>query len=247
MPISNALSGFLTRIGLPPDHSFRRRINYLIVRRRAIRAARKFDPILSYSQFGEDAILQALLPNQNGFYIDIGSGHPVNGSNTYALYRKGWTGILVDPVLANVELTRMLRPRDLVIQAAVGDQEIESVEFIEFNTYQYSTIDNERAKEITSLGHSIKARYQVPVIKLKDITVDSPTEVTTVMSIDVEGQEISVLRSNDWMHFVPHYILVEDLAVPWTRKTEVANYLEEIGYKCIAISGVTCLYHLEQR
>ena len=55
-----------------------------------------------YSQFGEDTILQKYLQEDKGFYLDIGSGDPVRGSNTFFLYKKGWSGILIDPLTRNM-------------------------------------------------------------------------------------------------------------------------------------------------
>ena len=45
-----------------------------------------------YSQFGEDAKLKKYLSGEKGFYLDIGSGDPVKGSNTFNLYKMGGEG-----------------------------------------------------------------------------------------------------------------------------------------------------------
>jgi len=54
-----------------------------------------------YSQFGEDQILDKLLPEKKGFFLDIGAGRPIRYSNTYLFYKRGWNGILIDPLTAN--------------------------------------------------------------------------------------------------------------------------------------------------
>ena len=36
----------------------------------------------SYSDFGEDRIIQSVFGDDKGLYLDIGVGHPVIGSNT---------------------------------------------------------------------------------------------------------------------------------------------------------------------
>ncbi len=51
----------------------------------------------SYGQFGEDAVVQAMLKSREGFYVDVGAFDPVLYYNTYALYRSGWFGIVIDP------------------------------------------------------------------------------------------------------------------------------------------------------
>ena len=52
----------------------------------------------SYSQFGEDALVNSLFRNKKyGIYVDVGAYHPILYSNTYALYRRGWRGFAIDP------------------------------------------------------------------------------------------------------------------------------------------------------
>ena len=54
-----------------------------------------------YGQSAEDAILQILLPERNGVYIDIGCGNPIKTSNTFVFYKRGWKGVVVDPISLN--------------------------------------------------------------------------------------------------------------------------------------------------
>ena len=50
--------------------------------------------VLSYSQEGEDLILQRIFATrERGFYVDVGAHHPQRFSNTYKFYRGGWRGI----------------------------------------------------------------------------------------------------------------------------------------------------------
>lgn len=199
-------------------------------------------PRESYSQFGEDAVLQSILPDECGFYIDIGSGHPVIGSNTYSLYRLGWSGILVDPIPRNVELSRKLRGRDDVIQAAVGTPKLQSVIFYEFDPYHYSTTSLERAEEVKSAGHQIISTYAINTLELKEIIQDHSLIGPSLMSVDVEGNELDVFRSNDWEVFSPDFILVEDFGKPWIEKTAVQEFLESKQYELHSICGFSSIY-----
>ena len=47
------------------------------------------------SQCEEDEILREFLPG-GGTYVDIGAGEPVQCSNTWAFYERGWRGLLVE-------------------------------------------------------------------------------------------------------------------------------------------------------
>ena len=74
----------------------------------------------SFSHDGEDLILIKYLSNlKNGNYIDIGSHQPVNGSNTFFFYLKGWKGICIDP-LPNLKYKySLIRRRDKFINAGL--------------------------------------------------------------------------------------------------------------------------------
>ena len=50
------------------------------------------------SQFDEDEILAGLLPEEFGVYVDIGAFDPVECSNTWQFYKRGWRGLLVEPL-----------------------------------------------------------------------------------------------------------------------------------------------------
>ncbi len=207
-----------------------------------MKSMKKIKALASYGQFGEDAMLQALLPATAGFYIDIGSGHPILGSNTYALYLQGWRGVLVDPVRANVELSQRVRPGDKSIHAAIGLSDSEVIDFIEFDTYQYSTTSESRASEVLALGHKVTARYPVIILPLQQILPREIPSGPSVMSVDVEGEEMGVLLSNDWAIFRPDFLLIEDLTPPIQRRTTVFEFLVSKNYELIGIAGVTCLY-----
>ena len=59
-----------------------------------------------YSRWGEDSFLVDYFKNtSNGRYIDIGSFHPFRGSNTYLLYKKGWSGINIDINKISIDFT----------------------------------------------------------------------------------------------------------------------------------------------
>jgi hypothetical protein len=95
-------------------------------------------PKKSYSQYAEDLIIQSCFPKskKDGKYVDVGCHHPKRGSNTYGLYKKGWTGILIDLEMSKVKANELARTRDKVILAAVSDRE----EFVEiYSNGKFST------------------------------------------------------------------------------------------------------------
>ena len=66
----------------------------------------KNKPKYSYSFGGVDLLVNHFFRNQKkGVYLDIGCYHPINGSNTYLLYKKGWNGINIDSDFESIKLS----------------------------------------------------------------------------------------------------------------------------------------------
>jgi len=52
---------------------------------------------ISYSFNAVDLIIDYIFKNKNnGFYLDVGSQHPISNNNTYLLFKRGWSGINID-------------------------------------------------------------------------------------------------------------------------------------------------------
>lgn len=78
----------------------------------------------SYSQEGEDLILNRLFANKDkGFYIDIGAHHPYRFSNTYLFYLNGWTGINIDAMPGSMTPFKSKRPKDINLEVPILDKE----------------------------------------------------------------------------------------------------------------------------
>src|SRR3954462_7799246 len=76
---------------------------------------------VSYAQRFEDFHLwRALGDVQNGFYVDIGAGHPVYDNVSFAFYLGGWRGITVEPNPVLAQLCRAVRQRDYLIEGLCG-------------------------------------------------------------------------------------------------------------------------------
>ena len=81
-----------------------------------------FFPRKTYSMYGEDIVIDKFFEKkQNGFYLDIGCYHPIDGNNTYLLYKKGWNGINIDINQISVDLFKIARKDDLNINTAISN------------------------------------------------------------------------------------------------------------------------------
>jgi hypothetical protein len=190
----------------------------------------------SYSQWGEDSVISQFLHSKTGSYIDIGSGHPIKGNNTYFLYQRGWTGILIDPILNNSKLSKKYRPRDTFLQNIVSNKQ-GSEQFWEFKNYGLSTSDSERARLLLNQGEPLKVKYNVMSVNLIEIITKyfaAANKMPELLSIDVEGLELEVLKSNNWNLFQPKVICIEilnnDLINEVFNNNQVFSYLVNKGY-----------------
>jgi FkbM family methyltransferase len=182
----------------------------------------------SYAGDGDDIVVKSLLPEPNGFYVDVGAFHPVTISNTYLLYRRGWNGIAIDADPAVARLFKKKRPRDIMVQCAVDEEEGEA----QFNV-TYAGVSSHIVG--TGVGESrnekFRATITVPRRRLDSIFQEHVPAGRTIdyLTVDCEGNDFKVLRSNDWDRYRPRLITVED----WQndKESEIYAFLTSRGYK----------------
>jgi FkbM family methyltransferase len=173
--------------------------------------------LISYSQRFEDLYLMRCFGDRTeGFYIDIGAGHPVFDNVSFAFYLKGWSGITVEPNPALARLGRAVRPRDRMHEAVVGTRQGEATFYVvnEFHGFSTAIADNADAA-LTQFGKGSSA-ITVPATTLAALCAEHPPASIEFLKVDVEGSEADVLFSGDWERFRPKIIVVEALA-PYTQ------------------------------
>lgn len=163
---------------------------------------------MSYSQFGEDLIADAIFrPGYStGFFIDVGCFDPIKWSNTYRFYLKGWRGIGIDPNSNFVPEWARYRKHDVFLNLAVTDKTAEVL----YATDEYSPQENKIVADV-KFEHSIKAQL-VKADRLDNILLRHLAPDTTIdlMSVDCEGHDLVVLKSGDFNRHRPHVLIVED-------------------------------------
>jgi len=205
---------------------------------------------LSYSQQGEDVVLakSGLVDlNKKGTFIDIGAHHPKLASNTYLFYKKGWSGINIDPIPKMIEDFKN-RKRDLNLNIGISDKEGYMNYYIYeiglYNTLNKNNVENlkneKKIEPIKTIPIKTKRLEHVLNEYLNNREID-------FMSIDVEGNELSVLKSNDWKKYKPKIILIEMLNtnIEDLEKNEIHQYLTRLDYYLFAKTFYTCFYKLK--
>jgi FkbM family methyltransferase len=199
-------------------------------------------PRKSWSQGGEDLVLLELLGDHPpGTYIDVGAFHPRWGSNTYALYKKGWSGINLDARPGSMAPFRRSRRRDINLEVGVAS-EAGSLDFHIFADDELCTFDEGLAKA-RQTNHQLLRVTNVPVLTLATLIQQHIPTGPDVLSVDVEGLDLDVLRSNDWVSYRPDLVIVEALAGPSRlREGDIVQFMAEVGYDIIAATGMNLFF-----
>jgi len=188
----------------------------------------------SFSQEGEDLILARIFgEKEKGFYVDVGAHHPIRFSNTYLFYRKGWSGLNIDAMPGSMKSFEKIRGRDINIETAVSNRK-SCLNFHIFNEPALNTFSKDLAKDYMQTGYTLVDTQEIITRPLSTILRESLPTGTHIdfMSIDVEGEDMNVLMSNDWNKFRPDYLLVEILGV-----SSLQSLMESSEYKLLSSYG----------
>lgn len=168
-------------------------------------------PYLSHSQEGEDMVARRLVWNGSpGFYVDVGAHHPNRFSNTAWFYRQGWRGINVEPDPDLIRQFASLRPRDTSLMCAAGEIEGE-LELNIFDEPALKTLDPHVAAMRQAEGANLIRRVPVSVRHLSRILGEHipASQSIDFLTVDVEGFDLGVLKSNNWELFRPRLVMAE--------------------------------------
>lgn len=202
---------------------------------------------LSFAQSGEDMILAAIFCNEKkGFYIDVGANNPFIQSNTYYFYRNGWNGINIDALPESMNAFKKYRKRDINLEYAINDEE-EILDYYIFSPSYYNTLSNNNIEEIKKIADFIGVK-KVKTYKLSDILdkykISSSIEF---MSVDVEGFDLNVLKSNNWIKYRPKIIIIEFHAkdLDTLESNAVHTFLNSKGYNFLC-NTTTNFFYIER-
>lgn len=191
----------------------------------------------SYSQSGEDIIIDGLLGNKKiGFYIEVGAYDPERFSNTNRFYQRGWKGITIEPNVVRHKKFLYSRSRDVNLNIGISNKS-SVLTYYDFIPDTVSTFSESDVENNLKLGYVLKSKCSVKTQKLSEVIKKySHGEVVDFFSIDTEGFDLEVLKSNNWNKCRPKVVCVEK------RGTEVDNYLVKLGYTMHSDTEVNSIY-----
>jgi hypothetical protein len=205
----------------------------------ALRHARGY-----YSQFAEDAVLACMhradlhVPAE---YLDIGCWHPIQWSNTYGLYLRGWSGYCID---ANSELRplwRKHRPRDQFFACAISAH-CGSATYIRSPGFSHENrIELAAGQDPPDSIEGVRTQTLATFVE----SLGDAAAGIRVMSVDCEGHDLEVLRSNRWDLFRPEFLIVEDRADAGTGP--IFELCSSVGYVLKAVTSLSRIYRHRER
>jgi len=185
-------------------------------------------------------LIEAISPNNTGYFVELGANDGIRQSNTYKLQRDyGWSGLLIEPsprrFVECVNNRAFANHPDVRCAACVpfGFQErfIEMLDSDLMSVAKGLMVSDDLAIEHADLGSQflpnsrMRHTYGALALTLSSILdeVSAPANFD-LLSLDVEGNELSVLQGLDFNIYKPKWILVE------VRSPDVGHYLARKGY-----------------
>jgi hypothetical protein len=201
----------------------------------------------TYAQQGEDVVLWnffEFLGIDKPTYLDIGAYDPIEHSNTYLFYSRGCSGVLVEPNPARWDRLASVRPRDTLLRAGIGitdDPETETDFYVigggstGLEGAGLSTFSKEEADAIP--GRSDGRYYVREVLKMKLLNVNKvireqfQDKAPNLVSIDVEGLDLGILKTFDFTRYRPDVFCVETVEYgTWKLRPATIEFLASKGY-----------------
>ena len=162
-----------------------------------------------YSQQNEDQILwKKYLNYRDGFFIELGAMDGITYSNSLFFEESlGWKGVLIEPTTQFYQLVNN-RPNALNFNYAISEVESD-VEFVG-NGALGGIKDSMSEKHYLGWGLNNQRPYIVKSVPISKILKPLNIHRVDLFSIDVEGGELSVLKSFDWS--IPVYLVLIEMA-----------------------------------
>ncbi len=193
-------------------------------------------PNYHYAEFAEDIMINRIFNNiQDGFYLDIGAYHPIKGSLTYTLHKRGWKGMNIDLSKTSIDLFNIARPKDININCAISNFSGDT------HYFENSPINQQNSLISNNVGQK--------KIKIKSYKVDEILSLNNInkvdfINIDTEGNELDILESINYEKTNPYLFTIEENSFFMNNNSKLAKikFMKEKNYELINIIGVTMFF-----
>jgi FkbM family methyltransferase len=193
-----------------------------------------------YSQVGQDKFLnETIFKNKkHGKFLDIGAHDGVTFSNTCFFEKElEWSGICVEPNPTIFD--KLIKNRSCICMnncVSMSDLELDFTVISGYSEMLSGITENYDPRHIARIRREVMAHGgNIQSIKIKSETITSLCDKNNIhefdfCTIDVEGSELSIVKSIDFSKVNIKYFIVENNY----GTTDVQQFLEANGHKKIA-------------
>lgn len=180
-----------------------------------------------------DYKLEKYVNKNNGVFLEIGANDGFKQSNTYYFEKiRNWKGILIEPIPELYERCKRKRKRSEVFNCLCSSPEdtgkTKTIQYADLMSQVQGAFDD-KSKETEHINRGLQIQkieqsytIDLPCFTLSEVIERSRFKEIDLMTIDVEGFELEVLKGLDLNRHKPEFILVET----WEHEKEaVTDYL----------------------
>ena len=199
------------------------------------------DAIADRPWFGLDLLDQRIAHHVTapfGTFVELGAFDGITQSNTVSFERRGWRGVLIEPVPDNYAKCVRNRPLAQVFNCACTATAAPGECTTMTDVGLMSLVDGTRDRAVEdswiargeALQQLTSKKLSVPIRTLSDVLSAAGISHVDLLSLDVEGGEISVLEGLNLNRVRPQWIVCED-----TYDDTVRNFLTSHNYSVHAV------------
>ena len=205
----------------------------------------------SFSQYGEDIIINEYFGDRIGCLLDLGANDGITFSNSKLLLDKGWSGVLIEasPVtFKKLKQNYQNYEKVFCIEQCLSDVKKRTKFFHNIyhnnpnakdNSDLLSTIDEESYQRTSGWGTF--SSFEIECDTLENALKLSPYTKFDFVSIDIEGMDLQILHQMDLTKLGIELMVVEHNN---TIKKEILEYCSDYGFnKIIFQNEVNIILH----
>jgi FkbM family methyltransferase len=205
---------------------------------------------LSWSQAGEDAVLRFLFADRRISrisYLELGTNIPNGGNNTYLFYCNGSRGVCVEADKTLIPTIRKVRPEDKILNVGVAVENRNEADFYILDCTGMSTFDKDEAEKRAASGNfKIVEVVKVPLVDINTVIRDNFDRYPDLLSIDIEGLDLPVLKTLDFEKYPIPVICAETCMYSENhirlKDNSIAEFMVSRGYEVYADTYINTIF-----
>ena len=151
-----------------------------------------------------------ILPfKKKGFYIDIGCYHPLKYSQTYKLYKLGWSGINLDISKESIDLFESFRSKDKNLNIGISNKAGFENFYFTKKISTTNSLNNKYLKE--SINFKKKFLRKIQTQTIDQLFEENNISEIDFLKIDCEGMDLSIIKTLDFSKYKINFLSIEFL------------------------------------